>query len=122
MSEPKTEFIIGDDGSIVFRATDNAVLLTEEQAERIKQRIAELEERIRQNAIEISGLETMMIIKNAHIAEMKSLVLHMSRCMNETYADGNLVCLSCEKCPYDNDKGECDFTERMAELGIEEKK
>lgn len=76
-------------------------------------RIAELEELIRHNAIEIRGLETMVIIKNMHISELESLVRELDECRREE---------SCGDCGhYDAEDCLCPmrFGERMAELGIE---
>ena len=100
--------VINEDGTFVFRATVNALLLTEEQAERIKQRMAELEERIWHNAIEIRGLETMVIIKNAHISELESLVRDMRDviAVYEKEFAGNFTA------------GE-NFDRRMREMGLE---
>ena len=100
--------LIGAHPDVVKRTIDELKRVNAADIAIRDKRIAELEERFEEDC--------------QRIAELESLVRHMNRCMAETYAEGSLVCLSCEECPYDNDKCECDFTERMAELGIEEKK
>lgn len=54
-------------------------------------------------------------------AKLRELVRHMRRCMSNEYTEIGLdfIATYCEYCEYDNDCGQCDFEQRMAELGIE---
>jgi len=42
-------------------------------------------------------------------------VRHMHTCMEHYESDGSV---SCDRCPLDNDTGDCDYERRMSELGI----
>ena len=47
---------------------------------------------------------------------LRELVRHMHTCMEHYESDGSV---SCDRCPLDNDTGDCDYERRMSELGIE---
>lgn len=49
-------------------------------------------------------------------AKLRELVRHMHTCMEHYEPDGSV---SCDRCPLDNDTGDCDYEQRMSELGIE---
>ena len=49
-------------------------------------------------------------------AKLRELVRHMHTCMEHYEMDGTI---SCDRCPLDNDTGNCDYERRMRELGIE---
>ena len=49
-------------------------------------------------------------------AKLRELVRHMHTCMEHYEPDGSV---SCDRCPLDNDMGDCDYEQRMRELGIE---
>ena len=61
-------------------------------------------------------LHRLLDEKCQHITDLERLVRHMKYCMDSTYADYNVVCRRCDECPYDNDYGNCDFGQRIAEL------
>lgn len=48
-------------------------------------------------------------------AKLRELVRHMHTCMEHYEPDGSV---SCDRCPLDNDTGDCDYERRMSELGI----
>ena len=47
--------------------------------------------------------------------KLRELVRHMHTCMEHYESDGSV---SCDRCPLDNDTGDCDYERRMSELGI----
>ena len=53
----------------------------------------------------------------AENAELRELVSHLRTCMEHYEMDGTI---SCDRCPLDNDTGNCDFERRMSELGVDE--
>lgn len=57
----------------------------------------------------------------AENAKLRELIRHMWRCMNNEYTEIGLdfICARCGECEYDNGTGECDFEQRIAELGEE---
>lgn len=57
-------------------------------------------------------------IDNLHAenAKLRELVRHMHACMEHYEQDGSI---SCDRCPLDNDTQDCDYEQRMRELGIE---
>lgn len=52
----------------------------------------------------------------AENAELRELMRHLHTCMEHYEMDGTI---SCDRCPLDNDTGNCDFERRMRELGVE---
>lgn len=58
----------------------------------------------------VEGLE-------AENARLRELMRHMHTCMEHYEMDGTI---SCDRCPLDNDTGNCDFERRMRELGVDE--
>ena len=50
-------------------------------------------------------------------AKLRELVRHMHTCMEHYEMEGTI---SCDRCPLDNDVGNCDFERRMRELGVVE--
>ena len=52
----------------------------------------------------------------AENAKLRELVRHMHTCMEHYEPDGSV---SCDRCPLDNDTGDCDYEQRMRGLGIE---
>lgn len=52
-------------------------------------------------------------------AKLRELIRHMWRCMNNEYTEIGLdfICARCGECEYDNGTGECDFEQRITELG-----
>jgi len=53
----------------------------------------------------------------AENAELRELVSHLRTCMEHYEMDGTI---NCDRCPLDNNTGNCDFERRMSELGVVE--
>ena len=49
-------------------------------------------------------------------AKLRELARHMRTCMEHYEMDGTI---NCDRCPLDNDTGNCDFERRMRELGVD---
>jgi hypothetical protein len=64
----------------------------------------------------IVELEAIHARDKAENAKLRELVRHMHTCMEHYEPDGSV---SCDRCPLDNDTGDCDYEQRMSELGIE---
>jgi len=69
---------------------------------------------MREAADTIWELRDMVHKERAEADKLRELVLHMYTCMGNVDADGNHECFSCE---YEG--AECDYADRMRDLGIE---
>lgn len=49
-------------------------------------------------------------------AQLRELVRHLYTCMERQEPDGSLLCANC---PYENESIECDYEQRMEELGVD---
>ena len=49
-------------------------------------------------------------------AKLRELVRHLYTCMERQEPDGSLLCANC---PYENESNECDYEQRMEELGVD---
>ena len=49
--------------------------------------------------------------------KLRELARHMRTCMEHYEMDGTI---NCDRCPLDNDVGNCDFEQRMRELGVDD--
>lgn len=47
--------------------------------------------------------------------KLHKLVSHLRTCMEHYEVDGTI---SCDRCPLDNNTGNCDFERRMSEMGV----
>lgn len=52
----------------------------------------------------------------AENAKLLELVRHLYTCMERQEPDGSLLCANC---PYENESNECDYEQRMEELGVD---
>lgn len=111
MSMPKVEIKTDASGRVMYSVTEEGVLLTKEQAERIASRIAWLEaenERLR------DGIKHDFLVTTNHIIKLEELVRDMWR---------NCICQSdvtCNTCVVDCNVTEgCALERRITELGIE---
>ncbi len=52
----------------------------------------------------------------AENAKLRELVRHLYTCMERQEPDGSLLCANC---PYENESNECDYEQRMEELGVD---
>ena len=65
----------------------------------------------------IANREADLEDARAENAKLRELVRHMYTCMEHYESDGSI---SCDRCPLDNDTGDCDYERRMRELGVDE--
>lgn len=77
-----------DEHGIYVRASEEAFLVTKEQAASIRE----------------------------YIDRLRELVRHLYTCMERQEPDGSLLCANC---PYENESNECDYEQRMEELGVD---
>ena len=93
-------------------AAENARL--QEQMERL---VTLLRNRACKAEAENARLRAMQDTWQENDARLRELVRHMHTCMEHYEPDGSV---SCDRCPLDNDTGDCDYERRMRELGMGE--
>jgi len=96
-----------------------------ELADMVVHREADLEDARAENAKlqnDADLLRSMLQVKrkDAHAlmsenAELRELARHMRTCMEHYEMDGTI---NCDRCPLDNNTGNCDFERRMSEMGV----
>lgn len=69
----------------------------------------------RRSLSDVNKMVELMDTLAADNAKLRELVRHMRTCMEHYEVDGTI---SCDRCPLDNDTGNCDFERRMSELGV----
>ena len=62
------------------------------------------------------GLTEEGVRKRDENEKLRELVRHLYTCMERQEPDGSLLCANC---PYENESNECDYEQRMEELGVD---
>lgn len=75
-----------------------------------------LERDVKRIVLNPSSDNPRTFVPESENAKLRELVRHMHTCMEHYEIDGTI---SCDRCPLDNDTGNCDFERRMRELGVE---
>ena len=94
MSESIFETYTDERGNISVRVSQEVQVLTREEADRIEAEYKRMQ---------------------AENAKLRELVRHMNICLEHYEPDGSV---GCEHCPLNNDAGNCDYEQRMRELGV----
>lgn len=94
MSTPHIEHFVDERGNFIYRAEFEGSFLSKDEAKEL--------------AKYVSGV----LDENAKLRE---LVRHLYTCMERQEPDGSLLCANC---PYENESNECDYEQRMEELGV----
>lgn len=77
---------------------------------------AKLREEIEAAKYDLSIFSKRIVELDSENAKLRELARHMRTCMEHYEMDGTI---SCDRCPLDNDTGNCDFERRMRELGVD---
>lgn len=95
MSTPHIEHFVDERGNFIYRAEFEGSFLSKDEAKEL--------------AKYVSG-----ILDENH--RLRELVRHLYICMERQEPDGSLLCANC---PYENESNECDYEQRMEELGVD---
>lgn len=95
MSTPHIEHFVDERGNFIYRAEFEGSFLSTDEAKELAKYVAGV------------------LDENAKLRE---LVRHLYICMERQEPDGSLLCANC---PYENESNECDYEQRMEELGVD---
>ena len=85
-------------------------------ADEFERETRRLKDKLQRRTEQFEGMTEMWVERGVENAELRELMRHLHTCMEHYEMDGTI---SCDRCPLDNDTGNCDFERRMRDLGVE---
>lgn len=131
MSTPHIEHFVDERGNFIYRAEFEGSFLSKDEAKELAKYVSGVlgeNHRLRDELSKWERLTAGIDLPEYPVtqfkpkdlerenAKLRELVRHLYTCMERQEPDGSLLCANC---PYENESNECDYEQRMEELGVE---